>query len=299
MNIPPRSPLFVTPHTLKRLIQLILIVSGFGVLFDGFTIRFFSFSLLNLLAITPEAISHGHVWQFATSLFLIPSTQFSFGFLLDVAFSMLILWFIGTLLFERITSKKFITGYVLSGIASGIAAIWAMFALGEYRLIGTCFPAILAVVTMWVMSDPKQQVILFFVLPIQAKWVLLFALLATIVVNFMQQELVLTASYLASFAASYLYSLIVLQFRSPFDWMLGCDKFFKKASFKLHSLWQWHIAPHFRKIGALWTKFVQNRREKEARFVDATLEKISRHGKEQLSMYEKVRLRWISFKRNF
>ena len=297
MNIPPRSPLFTTPHALKRLIQLILIVSGIAVAFDAFTIRFFGFGLQKFLALTPQAATHGFIWQFITSLFLIPSPLFTFSFMLDVAFSMLILWFIGTLLFERIGSKKFLIGYAFSGIVSGIFALLAMFALGEYRLISTCFPAIFAVVNMWVMADPNQQVILFFILPIKAKWVLLFALLGTIVVNFLQQDLVMASTYLAAFIASYLYGLAALHFRSPFDWMLGFDKIFKKSTYRLHSFWQWYIAAPFRKITAGWNRLLQKRREKEARFLDNTLEKISKFGKGSLTIYEKLRLRWISFKK--
>lgn len=261
----------LTPLFIKRLIQVTIFFSLFCVAIDPLTLRYWHFSLQSLFALT----SDGYPWQFLTSLFLIASPIFSFGYLIDIAFSMLILWLLGSLLYERIGLKKFAIGYALSGILGGIVA-FSIMDLGYYS---EALFALLAVVTMWTMSDPYQQLYFLFVLPLKARWILIFALLGTIVTNGLQQDYASSLAYLTSFIFSYFYSLIILDLQSPFHWMRPFDRFLKK----LDMFWQWRI------MG-----FVRNAKKRRSAFVDRTLEKISKHGKDSLNPYERLRLWWIS-----
>lgn len=240
MKIPQGS----TPPLVKQLIQITLGFTLFSVLLDPFL------NTQALFSLTTAAFDKYYLWQFVTSLFLIPCSYFSFSFLLDLAFSMLILWLMGSLLYDRVGKTKFLIGYVLSGIVSGVFAILTMKATSGFGFISECLPALLALVTMWTMSDPKQQLYLLFVLPLKAQWILTFALLGTVVANTLQHDYVHAAAYLSAFIFSYFYSLLVLDFRSPFDWMLGFDRIIKKASYWLHSLWQWHIMGFIRNLYA-------------------------------------------------
>lgn len=238
---------FTAPLFIKRLIQAIVGLTLFCLTFDGLLVKFTGFSFTSLFALTPFATKYYFLWQFLTSLFFIVPTTFSFSFLLDLGFSMLILWLIGTLLYERIGVKKFSIAYCLSGIVSGICALLAMNYFNFFMPQSECLPAILALVTIWTMSDPYQQLFLLFVLPLKAQWILTLALLATIVGNAIDHNYIQAIAYLGAFLTAYLYSLIVLDFRSPFDWMLGFDRILKKTCFKLQSFWQWKIAGFFRK----------------------------------------------------
>lgn len=277
-----------TPLLVKRLIQITLGFTLITILLDPLlhTQQFF--------ALTPDAIDKYYLWQFITSLFLIPTPVFSFGYLVDVAFSMLILWLMGSILYERVKTTKFIIGYALSGIVSGIFALFAMKITSQYLLVSEFFPSLVALVTMWTMADPKQQLYLLFVLPLKAQWILTFALLGTIATSALQQDYVGSAAYFSAFVFSYFYSLIALDFRSPFDWMLGIDRVIKKTSYWLHSVWQWHIMGLVRKCLNIPRRFFQGIRTRREAFVDRTLEKISTLGKESLSLYERFRLWWIS-----
>ncbi len=238
---------FHTPLFIKRLIQLIVGFTLLGALLEPFTMRFWGVSLQSILSLTPLATSRYFVWQFVTSIFFIPTATLSFGFFLDLAFSMLILWLFGTLLYERIGSKRFIIGTLIAAITSGVSALLAMLALQEAHLYSECLPAILAVVTMWTMADPSQQLYLLFLLPLKAQWVLAIALVATILGNALDYNYVAAAGYLGAFLASYFYGLFVLDFRSPFAFMLGFDRVAKKSWYRIRSFWQWHILSLFRK----------------------------------------------------
>jgi len=238
---------FHTPLFIKRLIQVIVGCTLVAMLLEPVIMRFWGISPQVILSLTPLAIDRFFVWQFVTSIFIIPIATPSFGSFLDLAFSMLILWLFGTLLYERIGPRRFTVGVLFAAIASGVCALVAMHALQEVHLYSECLPAILAVVTMWTMADPSQQLFLLFLFPLKARWVLAIGLVATILGNVVDHNYVAAAGYLGAFLASYFYGLFVLDFRSPFEFMLGFDRVAKKSWYHIRSFWQWHILGFFRK----------------------------------------------------
>jgi membrane associated rhomboid family serine protease len=276
----------VTPPLIRQLIQVISAVTLTSVLLDAF----FSIGIQTFLAVTPLAYLKFFFWQPFTALFLIPSDSFSFSFLLDLAFSMLILWLLGALLLERIGAKRFFTFYVASGLISAFTALFAMYFLSSFAVVSACLPALLAIATLWTMSDPNQQLNLFFIFPLRAKWILIFALIGTLLVNLVDRDLVRFSSYAVACIFSYFYGLLALNFRSPFEWMSGFEEMIKKMQRKTNSFFEWKIFGTIR-------RFRSSRKEKEDQFIDTVLEKISKKGKSSLRFGEKIRLNWISLKR--
>jgi hypothetical protein len=220
----------------------------------------------------------------------VPSAGFSFGFLVDFAFLMLVFWLFGSLVLERIGAKKFLVVYFASGILSGLASIWMMVKFQIFGMTSECMPMILAITTLWAMIDPYQEIKLFFVLPLKAKWALVVALFGTLFVSFIQQDIVSFAAYLTAFLFSYLWGLFVLGLRSPFDWMTGLDRLLSRMGTGLSRFWQWHILGPIRKAR-------EARRQKEEAFVDSTLDQISQHGTSSLGLWTRLRLKWISLKK--
>lgn len=213
MTIPPwQFQAAYTPPLIKRLIQIIATVTLVSVGIDSF----FSTNLQGLVMISPLTYLNFFLWQPFTALFLIPAATFSFGFLLDLAFAMLLFWLLGSLLLERIGQKRFLTFYMLSGLVSGAAALLYMYLSSTYSYTSECLPALLAITTLWTMGDPHQQLNLFFVFPIRANWILAFALFGTIVTSLVHHNFASFFSYLAAFLFGYLYGLFVCGFSSPF-----------------------------------------------------------------------------------
>jgi len=292
MTIPPwRFNRAYTPELIKRLLQITCLVTFVSVAFDPYI------GLQQYLSLSPLFFDRLFLWQIVTAIFLIPSTVFSFGFLLDVAFSMLILWLFGSLLLERIGKRQFLFVYFASGVLSGLAAVFMLKALGLYFMFSTCIPVILAITTLWAMSDPYQEMLLFFVLPLKAKWALAFALFGTIFASFVQHDLVSLAAYSASFLFSYFYGLFVLGFRSPYDWMLGFDRLTSKCSGWIQRMWQWYLLGPIRRLIDSFRRYKSSKKANEEAFVDKTLEQISKEGASSLSLYQRLRLRWISLKK--
>src|SRR4051812_41732492 len=67
----------------------------------------------NRLALTPEALTSGYVWQFLTFQFLHVGISHLIGNLLG-------LWFFGRLVESFLGTKKFLTAYFMSGVAGGL-----------------------------------------------------------------------------------------------------------------------------------------------------------------------------------
>ncbi len=285
MTIPPwQFQRAYTPELMKRLLQITTAVTMISVIFDSML------GLQQLLALSPLCYTHFYIWQPLTSLFLMPSSGFSLGFIIDFAFTMLVFWLFGSIVLERIGKRKFLTVYFLSGLLSGLASLVVMHKFQLFAFTSELMPMILALTTLWAMIDPYQEILVFFVLPLKAKWVLMVALFGTIFVSIVQQDIVSFSAYLTAFLFSYFWGLIALGFRSPFDWMTGLDRLLNKMSFGFSRFWQWNVLGPVRKTR-------ESMKTNESEFVDATLEKISKEGTSSLSLWSRLRLRWVSFKK--
>lgn len=283
MSIPPwQFQRAYTPPLMKRLLQITCIVTFVGIVFN----------LQHLLVLSPLFYTDFYFWQPLTSIFMLPSPALSFGFIIDFAFCMLVLWLFGSIVLERIGKAKFLTVYFLSGILSGLTALAVMDKFQIFTGMSELMPVILALTTLWAMIDPYQEILVFFILPLKAKWVLVVGLVGTLLVSFLSQDIVSFAAYFTAFIFSYFWGLFVLGLRSPFDWMTGLDRAINKIRVGTSRFWQWNVMGPIRKSR-------ESSKAKEDAFVDATLEKISKEGTSSLSAWSRLRLKWISLKKRF
>lgn len=270
MTVPPwQFQRAYTPPLMKRLVQITCAVTLASVLFN----------LQRYLAISPD----GYFWQPITSLFLLPAPELTFGFMLDFAFCMLVFWLFGSIVLERIGKKQFLIVYFLTGLLSGVAAATVMHKFQLLALTTSFLPMILSQTVLWAMIDPNQQILLFFVLPLRAKWVLTVALFGTIFLSFVQQDIINFSAYLVALVFSYIWGLAILGLKSPFEWMQGLDRLINKMRIGIVRFWQWDVAGRSRK--------------KDEAFIDATLDKISKEGEGSLSFFTRLRLKWIALKK--
>jgi hypothetical protein len=229
---------FPTPKAIRHLIRWICIVSICSLAID----TLFHTHLVHLFSLTENSYRHLFLWQPFTALFLIPAYSLSFGFLLDIAFAMLLLWLLGSLLVERIGAKTFFIAYASCGIVSGLLGLLAAFFFSSmpWQQLGLCLPAILGICTIWTMSDPYQKIILFFIIPIQARWILAAACIGTLFNALAAADVALFFTYATAFIWSWLFGVLFLKFSGPFEWM-------RKPAASLQAFWDWRVCSLFRK----------------------------------------------------
>lgn len=123
-------------------------------------------------------IMAGEVWRLITSVFLHASIFHIFG-------NMLVLYFMGTRLEERYGSREFVLLYLASGLFSSLIDLAAHLTgvADPARAIGAS-GAVCGVLIVYAFHYPRQQVLLFFVIPMPVwvmatLWVVMDALSAT------------------------------------------------------------------------------------------------------------------------
>ena len=278
--------LIYTSPIIKRLIQVTVSFTLGCIIFESLL----SLPLQELFSLNSAAITHHLYWQPITSLFLIPSPTLSFSFLLDLSFTMLLLWMLGSQVFEFLGKRRFLFIYFGSALVGSLSALLAIYFTHQTALISTCPAALLAIATIWTMCVPSQNVLVFFFIPIPAKWFLAIAFLGTIVSSGIQKDYVHFAAYSGAFAFTYLVGIMKWQLRGPFTSLFRIEATLKKISHTASIFWQWKVMSFFR-ARRTCTK------EREELFIDQALTKISQSGKVSLTPMESLRLKWISFKK--
>jgi len=108
------------------------------------------------------AIQRGEVWRLMTS-HLIPSRD-----LVTIIIGMMLLYWAGRPLEERYGGKRFLFFYLCAGIVAGLAKLalgWAGLA-PHPSAVGLAAP-LFAVLVLYAFQEPRQIVMLFFILPVQ------------------------------------------------------------------------------------------------------------------------------------
>ena len=127
------------------------------------------------LELVPAQVVHGAVWQLATYLFL-----HDLGSIWHILFNMLTLWMFGAPIEETWGTRRFVTYYFVCGIGAGICVVLVNLAFGNpyQRVIGAS-GAIYGLLLAFGMLFPNQTVLMSFLFPIKAKYmVMIFGAIA-------------------------------------------------------------------------------------------------------------------------
>lgn len=131
--------------------------------------------IFDSLLLMPAAVIHGAVWQLFTYLFL-----HSLGSLWHIVFNMLALWMFGAPIEETWGTRRFLQYYFICGIGAGICVVLANLAFGNpYQKVLGASGAIYGLLLAFGMLFPNQTVLLSFLFPIKAKYmVMIFGAIA-------------------------------------------------------------------------------------------------------------------------
>lgn len=230
------------------------------------------------LALTITGLKHGFVWQFVTF-------QFLHGGLFHLLGNLLGLWFLGRYLEDRLGSRRLLVLYFASGVVGGLVQAGLMFGFPAHfgtTLMGAS-AGVCGLLAAFCMLEPHGQILVFFLFPVRARVLLMFALgIALFFTVVPSDPLIAHAAHLGGLLAGIAYihwalyrwepSWRLPSFRRPFSSAKVLKIRFPKGGTPAES------ARPARPVSA--EEFI-------SREVDPILEKISAHGIQSLTARER------------
>lgn len=283
-----------TPSTVKKLLIYTVCFS----LGSAFLNPFFT-DLLELpgpqewFSLSWWGIHHYLFWQPLTYLFVHPINQSGIGFsyLINLFFHLYILWIMGSDICQRINEKAFAKLYITCGILSGLATLFLMPVFGQYAVLAGPTSAILSLLICWAFLNPEQEILLFFLFPVKAKWLALGITGIALLSSISNLQFTYLFLYFTGSLFGYLYALIAWGVHSPFSSIYKPELTVIRISQKIRSYLPTRNKTSKKgKIVNIKTGEPDN----DEAFIDAMLEKISKFGESSLSFSERKRMNKIS-----
>lgn len=287
-----------TPSVIKYLILITCIASVITVLSESLIQHLFGMgSLSQIFGLSWSGITNFFLWQPFTYFFLYgaaPGIVISLFWLLGLAFNMYILWVMGSNIAERVTGSSFLKMYLLSGVIAGLAALLMILITGHDELLYGPGPCILAILLVWSMLNPDSDLLLFFVLPIKSRWLVAGILIAVLIIDLSGARFVDLTLYAVGTVIGYLYALWIWDLQSPFEALRPIDDRLVALKNKILSKNPWGAKSNGKVYDFHTGKIINE----DDRFMDAMLDKISKHGKESLSWFERQKMNRIAKRKN-
>ncbi len=301
MTLTSQTPAFPakTPDIIKKLLILTCAASiGCGLL-NVLLRQLFSWAGLPILfGLSLEGLHDYYLWQIATYIFVLDTggPGFSSFFFFALIFDMYILWAMGSSIVEKVGEKSFLKFYLATGVFTGIAVLIALNAAQDWRIFSGPTPVVVAILLLWSMLFPELEVLLFFVLPIQAKWLTLIIIGILMLTTLSQLDGTSFIFDLSGAFFAYGYATLAWGLRSPFSVTHGLDQRLNRWGSALinSGTTVLHSTQELGKKTKIFDFKTGEPLLKDEDFVDAMLAKISKYGEKSLTFSEKKRLDEIS-----
>lgn len=259
---------------MRRAIKILIFTTSSASIAGGFFPEVYS-----TLALSWNGIEQFYFWQFLTYIF-VERGPLSFPFFLQIAFNMYLLWLFGSSLLERTHTRRFLALYLGSSLLGGLSAL----AFPHTVLSGSINP-IYALLAAWVVLNPSSQLLLFFAIPFKAEWLVLSLVGASLLIDLSHAQWAMALNLLISTLYGYLFALITWRQPSPFPFMRPFERKLLHLLDKNESIHR-HTKIYDIKSGEPVFD--------DDKFMDAMLDRISRHGEDSLTPQEKKRMKEIS-----
>lgn len=253
-----------------------------------------------LLSLSWGGLKQYFLWQPLTYLFIQDGSGqgITITFLVMLFLSMYILWIFGSTLQERLGTARFLGLYLVSGILSGLAAIFVMPLVGHYTVLAGPSSALLAIFMMWTMCNPESELLFFFLLPVKTRWLLAILLGAILLGSLSSGDIVSMTYYLTGPFFGYLYGLLGFGLQSPYAFTHKFDQ----AVLDIRSRFLEKLTREKPAIVEPKTKIYDFKSGEpvldDDAFVDAMLTKISQYGEKSLTSAERKRMDQISARKS-
>ena len=221
----------------------------------------------------------------------------SVGLLIELFFHIYLIWIVGSAVAERVDPRAFLRLYLGTGVATGVIAFFLMATTGASGVLAGATPPILALVMIWTMLYPEAQVLLFFVFPVKAKWLMAGVVGAILLVNLSQGDFFDMLAYMSGIVIGYGYGIVVQGLSSPFPATRALDTAVRRwaTGWRRRSKPQPASTQRSNKIIDITT--AEAPMSDDDTFVDKMLDKIATGGEASLSRSERKRLEQISAKK--
>jgi hypothetical protein len=289
-----------TPDVVKMLLVFTAIAAIGVALLEAFSLSVLGWgSPYSLLALSADGIASGYLWQVLSYLFVYHGygVGVSFSMLISLVFHLYMIWMLGSNLIERLGVKEFLKLYFGAGIIGGVLVAAAMLLTGNPSMISTPVSSILCLLTVWVLLNPDAEVLLFFIIPVQAKWLIAGIVGAILLVTLSQGATILLLSYLTAIGFAYIYACVSWGLSSSFAVLKPSEQWLARQG----QVWRQGRQEKENKMRAVYSKAKvvdintgEANLDEDELFMDVMLEKISRLGENSLSWREKRRMQKIS-----
>lgn len=238
-------------------------------------------SLAPWFALSWAGIEHLFLWQLFTYI-LIERGPISVNFFINLAFNMYILWVFGTQLVERSHARLFLMLYFGAALIGGLAALGM-----PHPFLAGPANGVYAILVAWMLLNQKSQLLLFFSFRINAQWLVLGLIAATLLIDLAGSYWAGAVGLAASCIYAYFFTLIAFRQPGPFHFL----RRFEKRIFQFLERKKKHETYVHSKIYDIKSgEPVLD----DDQFMDAMLDRISRHGEESLTPAERKRMKEIS-----
>jgi membrane associated rhomboid family serine protease len=233
------------------------------------------------------------LWQPLSYLFIHPIARGGIGFsyFISLIFHLYILWVMGSDICQKVSEKAFTRLYLTTGVTSGLITLFLMPLIGQYAVLAGPTASIIGLLICWAFLHPEQELLLFFLFPVKAKWLALGITGIAMLLSVSNLQFIYFFLYLPGALIGYLYALVGWGVHSPFPTLYKPEWALIRFSQKLKSFLPKGKNPS--KKGKIVSIKTGEPDDDEA-FVDAMLEKISRYGEGSLTFSERKRMKSIS-----
>lgn len=297
------GPEFTSP-TIKNLIVYTCAISIVSSLINAVFTQLFGVSgPEDWLSLSWHGLTNYYIWQPFTSLFVHYSAGhgITFSSLITLLFQMYLLYIIGSQVLERVGRKPFLRLYLISGIIAGLASLILLRMIGHYDVLSGPSSALLAVFTVWALMYPEAELLLFFLIPVKAKWLITGMLGILLLISFSTLDFASFTMYFFGAVTGYLYGLIAWGLHMPYKGFANFEALVSKGSDKIRNLYMPKSKKEKRGEQMPKSKIYDISTGKpmmdDDSFIDTMLEKISKHGRQSLTWEERKRMDEISEKK--
>ena len=240
----------------------------------------------NWLQLATYIVLSGQIWRLLTCALCHDRQQLS-----HILFNMLFLWWFGRTLESMYGSREFLWFYIGGALAASLAYVAIDLVSGDWVPMIGASGAVMAVTMLFAIHFPYQKIYIFFVLPVEIRWVVLFYVVYDLHPVLLQlsgdpaASGVAHAAHLGGLAFGYAYAR--RQFRLD------------PTMSRLQQWWNdrrlaWKGKRRGFRVVGVTPSVNPSRREKLTQEMDVLLQKISDHGEASLTNAERKALERVS-----
>ena len=237
------------------------------------------------LDLSPDSVLHGQVWRLLTYAFCHDVNS-----ILHIVFNMLFLVWFGAMLERMYGTREFLLFYLAAAVVSGLAFLALALVLGDPTPAVGASGAVMAIMALYAVHFPRDEIFLFGLIRIQIRFFVLFYLVfdlfpvLTALSGNGQTDGVAHAAHLGGLAFGFLYHYFGLRLDRGWDVFKGL----RAPRMRMRK------PPESVRLYEPSTAEFTPRSENLETKVDAILAKIQAHGEASLTDQERETLRMAS-----